>query len=87
MFNAPHMAVITAVDLLALSTNPAYFHSLSAVNVEPPHISLLAFAPAFNDLFHPNGSAQLVADFSWQTFHEGGVYNKYTTSLYVPSNY
>lgn len=81
------MVAITAVDLLTLATNPLYFQSLLPLNVKPPQISLFAFAPAFNDLFYPNVSAQLVANFPWQAFHEVGVYNQHTNSLYVSSNY
>lgn len=76
------------VDLLALATNPLYFSTLSATNITKPAISLLAYDPSFNQsIVYPNATATLLADLSWQAFHEGGVYDASTHALYVSSNY
>lgn len=79
---------IVNVDLLALATNPLYFSTLSATNITQPAISLLSYDSSFNQsVVYPNATATLLADLSWQAFHEGGVYDVQTHALYVASNY
>lgn len=79
---------IVNVDLLALATDPLYFTTLAATNITQPAISLLSYDPSFNEsVVFPNATATLLADFSWQAFHEGGIYDAATNALYVSSNY
>lgn len=79
---------IVPIDLLALATNPLYFTTLSATNITTPAISLLSYNPTFNtSVVYPNATATLLEDFSWQAFHEGGVYDSATNALYIASNF
>lgn len=82
------MSSIIPIDLLSVATNPLYFSTLSATNITQPAISLLSYDPTFNTtILYPNATATLLADESWQAFHEGGVYDSSQNILYVSSNY
>lgn len=77
---------IVQVNLLEAATNPGYFAS----QVHPAganSIQLLAFNKGFNSLFNSSASASKVADYPWQAFHEGGVYQRSTSAIYVASNW
>jgi len=83
------MVNITHVDLLRLATSFPYAYDLQAVtNASTDHVSFLAYNQSFvTDVLGPNVTQKLVADLSWNAFHEAGVYNKATGKLYATSNW
>lgn len=84
----PRNTGYVTVDLLALATNPNYFNSLPATSGAEPAISLLSYDDTFkNDILGPGATARKIADLSWEAFHEAGIYNRDTNSIYVTSNY
>lgn len=80
------MSSIIPVDLLAAAMNPAYFNQ-SVYPAAVPSISLIAYNQDFNSLLGSNATARKVYDLPWQAFHEGGVYQKSTNSMYIASNW
>lgn len=82
------MSSIIPVDLLAIATDPNYFTTFAATNQSQPAISLLSYDPSFGtSIVYPNATATLLADYSWQAFHEGGVYDSVLNTLIVSSNF
>lgn len=78
---------IINVDLLQVASNANYFAELAATNITEPAISLLAYHPDFYELFGSESAGRQVWHLPWEAFHEGGIYNHKTNSLYILSNY
>lgn len=77
---------ITAVNLLSAATDLNYFSSILPQGA--PQISLLSYDDNFAaNILGDNVTAQKIADMPWQAFHEGGVYQRSTNSMYVSSNW
>ncbi|KAK9896035.1 calcium-dependent phosphotriesterase [Cystobasidium minutum MCA 4210] len=84
----PRNTGFVTVDLLALATNPNYFKDLPATSGSEPAIRLLSYDDTFkNDILGPSATARKAADLSWEAFHEAGIYNRETNSIYATSNY
>ena len=83
------MVNLVKVNLLHLATNFQYAYHLQAIaNASTNHISFLSYNDTFiNDILGPNVSQELVAQESWEAFHEAGVYNIATGKLYAASNW
>ena len=80
------ISTITHINLLSAATNLAYFNSV--LPSTEPSISLLSYQNSFaTDVLGPNVTARKVQDLPWQAFHEGGVYQKSTNSMYISSNW
>lgn len=83
------MVNITAVDLLALATSIPYANQLSALSTTPSDtVQFLSYNTTFaTDILGPNVSQSLIANETWEAFHEAGIYNQATNSLYIASNW
>jgi len=84
------MASVTSVNLLALATSAPYVNQIQAIrNASTHHLSLLSYNSAFTDSILPqNVSVTLVSNESpFNAFHEGGIYQHSTNSIYISSNY
>ena len=53
----------------------------------PTTIELLAYNPSFTSVLGPQASARQLYNLDYAAFHEAGIYNKPTNSLYITSNY
>ncbi|KKY14146.1 putative smp-30 gluconolaconase lre-like region [Phaeomoniella chlamydospora] len=83
------MVDITSVNLLSLATSIPYADQLSqmATNVTT-EMKFLSYDDTFaNSILGPDASATLVSELPWDAFHEAGVYNQATRSLYITSNW
>lgn len=84
----PRSSGYVTIDLLALASNPNYFNTLPATSVSEPAISLLSYDDTFkNEVLGPSATARKLQDLPWEAFHEAGIYNRDTNSIYVTSNY
>ena len=83
------MVNITVVDLLRLASSIPYASQIASLTVgAPDDIQFISYNETFvTDILGPNVSQALVANTTWQAFHEAGVYNQATNSLYITSNW
>lgn len=83
------MVNITAVDLLSLATSIPYANQLTSLTTSAPDaVQFLSYNASFiTDILGSNVSQTLIANETWQAFHEAGVYNQATNSLYIASNW
>lgn len=83
-----NMVTVTSVDLLTLATSLPYVADLYTTENSTSSIQFLSYNDTFaNNILGQNVSSKLVADLGWPAFHEAGVYNKKTNSVYIASNY
>ena len=83
------MASVTSVNLLTLATSFPYVNQLAnIVSTATSSIEFLSYNDTFtNAILGPNVSSQLISQQSYEAFHEAGVYNQATNSLYMASNW
>jgi hypothetical protein len=80
------MASVTTIDLLTLATSLPYAGQVSTLNTIE-EITFQQFDNSFSTILGANASWQIIANETWQAFHEAGVYNQETNSLYITSNW
>jgi len=83
------MVNITSVNLLSLASSLQYGMQLATL---PPStntsVDFISYNETFiTDILGPNVSSTLIANETWEAFHEGGVYSQATKSLYASSNW
>jgi gluconolactonase len=82
------MVNITHVDLLRLATSYHYTYQIQAIaNASTDHVSFISYDDSFLDILGSNPTQQMVGSYSYQPFHEAGVYNQATGKLYFTSNW
>jgi gluconolactonase len=83
------MVNITHVDVLSLAASIPYANELTAIaNASSDHVSFISYSDEFlHGVLGNNATQQLVAETSWEAFHEAGVYNIATGLLYATSNW
>jgi len=83
------MVNITHVDVLGLAASIPYANELTALaNASTDHVSFISYSDEFfTNILGNNVTQELVAETSWDAFHEAGVYNIETGLLYATSNY
>ena len=83
------MASVTSVNLLTLATSFPYVNQIAnIVSTANSSVEFLSFNDTFtNTILGPNVSQQLISQQSYEAFHEAGVYNLATNSLYMASNW
>lgn len=83
------MVNITHVDVLSLAASIPYANELiSLANNSTDHISFISYSDEFlNGVLGNNATQTLVAETSWDAFHEAGVYNIETGLLYATGNW
>lgn len=81
------MVSVTTVNLLTLATSLPYANQFTNLATTSNDIHLLSYDAGFSSVLGPNASTSLVAQLPYNAFHEGGVYNKQTNSIYISSNY
>ena len=83
------MVNITHVDVLRLASSIPYANELTALaNASSDHVSFISYSDEFsNGVLGFNATQELVAETSWEAFHEAGVYNIATGLLYATSNW
>jgi gluconolactonase len=83
------MVNITHVDVLALAASIPYANEFTALaNASTDHVSFISYSDEFlTNVLGGNVTQQLVAETSWDAFHEAGVYNIETGLLYATSNF
>jgi gluconolactonase len=83
------MVNITHVDVLSLAASIPYANELTAIaNASSDHVSFFSYSDEFlHGVLGNNATQQLVAETSWEAFHEAGVYNIATGLLYATSNW
>ena len=81
------MVTVTSVNLLTLATSLPYVADLYTTENSTTAIQFLSYNDDFANNLLGNVSSKLVADLPWAAFHEAGVYNKATNSVYIASNY
>lgn len=81
------MASVTTIDLLALATSLPYAADTTAFNSSIQNVTFQSYHPSFSSLLGSNASWTMVANESYQAFHEAGVYDQLSKSLYISSNW
>lgn len=85
------MASVTTVNLLTLATSIPYAQFLSPLDTAatPPFLNFLAYNDTFStSVLSPNVSARLLySSADYEPFHEAGIYDRATNSMYITSNY
>lgn len=83
------MVNITHVDVLSLAASLPYANQLTGIaNASTDHVSFISYSDEFaNNILGSNATQELVAETSWEAFHEAGVYNIATGLLYATSNW
>ncbi|KAL1303050.1 hypothetical protein AAFC00_003359 [Neodothiora populina] len=83
------MVNITAVDLLRFASSIPYVTEITSIPTEAPDaVHFISYNETFvTDILGPTVSQKLIAETSWEAFHEAGVYNAATNSLYITSNW
>ncbi|KAJ9620519.1 hypothetical protein H2203_007725 [Taxawa tesnikishii (nom. ined.)] len=83
------MVNITSVDLLSLAVSIPYAQQLeSLTSLANNSIQFVAYNESFvTGILGPNVSSSLISHQPYQAFHEAGVYNKATNSIYMSSNW
>jgi len=81
------MASITTINLLTLATSLPYAANISSYGSGMENITFHLYDNSFSSILGLNASWRLIANESWQAFHEAGVYDQATKSLYIASNW
>lgn len=81
------MASVTTVDLLALATSLPYAGQVSMFASGVENITIQQFDNSFASILGSSPSWRMIANESYQAFHEAGVYLQDTKSLYISSNW
>jgi len=83
------MVNITTVDLLGLASSLSYSQQiLNLSDTANSSIQFVSYDKSFiTDILGPNVSQALISNQSYNAFHEAGVYNQATNSLYMASNW
>ena len=85
------MVNVTTANLFALATSLPYADqllSLSSASTVTNAVQFVSYNRTFEaDILGPDASTELLANETWQAFHEAGVYYKATNSAYIASNY
>lgn len=83
------MANVTAVNLLALATSLPYGAQLASIASNASNqLQLLAYHPNFtSQIVNTSVPVTLIANESYDAFHEAGIYDHPTNSLYIASNW
>jgi gluconolactonase len=82
---------VTSVNLLQLATSLPYVAEINsftyANNTPVANVTFHAYNDTFNDLLGANASWSMIQNTTYQAFHEAGVYNNYTNTFYIASNW
>jgi hypothetical protein len=81
------MASVTTIDLLALATSLPYAGEISTFSTGIENVSFQQYDNAFASILGPNASWRMIANESYEAFHEAGIYHQATNSLYISSNW
>lgn len=81
------MASITTINLLTLATSLPYAADISSFSSGVENVTFHSYDNSFSSILGSNASYSLIANESWQAFHEAGVYDQTTKSLYIASNW
>jgi len=81
------MASVTTIDLLALATSLPYASQITSFTTGLENVTFQQFDNSFSDILGPNASWRMISNQSYQAFHEAGVYQQDTNSLYISSNW
>lgn len=82
-----NMASVTTVDLLQLATSLPYATQITSFATGIENVTFQSFDSSFASILGTNASWRMIANETWQAFHEAGVYNQETNSLYIASNW
>ena len=82
------LASVTTVNLLSLATSLPYGSQIASIGSSAPTtLSLLSYNETFTSLLNLTSPPRLLANLSWDAFHEAGVYSQRTHSVYIASNW
>jgi len=83
------MASVSSVNLLTLATSLPYAAQLASIASNATStVDLLSYNETFTtDILDLSKAPKLLANLSWEAFHEAGVYNQHTNSIYIASNW
>ena len=83
------MVTISSIDLLSLATSFSYSQQVANLSLlADTNVHFLSYNEFFiTDILGPNVSSTLIANVTWNAFHEAGVYSQATNSLYMTSNW
>jgi gluconolactonase len=81
------MASVTTVNLLALATSLPYAAVINSFSATTPNVSFVQYDNAFSSILGSNASWKIIANESYQAFHEAGVYDQNTGQLFISSNW
>jgi hypothetical protein len=81
------MANVTTIDLLTLATSLPYGAQISIFSTGIENVTFQSFNDSFSSILGSNASWRMIANETWQAFHEAGVYHQDTKSLYISSNW
>jgi gluconolactonase len=81
------MASITTVNLLALATSLPYASQINSFPATTPNVSFVQYDRGFSKILGKNASWKMIANESYQAFHEAGVYDQKTGQLFISSNW
>jgi gluconolactonase len=81
------MASITSINLLALATSLPYAADITAFNSSTQNVTFQSYHDSFPSLLGSNASWTMIANETYQAFHEAGVYDQASKSLYISSNW
>jgi len=81
------MASITTVNLLALATSLPYAAHITSFNTSIQNVTFQSYSDSLSLLLGSNASWKMLANESYQAFHEAGVYDQTSKSLYISSNW
>lgn len=83
------MVNITTIDLLRVASSIPYANEISSLTTAAPDaVQFLSYNETFvTNILGPNVSQALISNLTWNAFHEAGVYNLATNSLYMASNW
>jgi hypothetical protein len=80
-------ASVTTIDLLALATSLPYAGEISTFSTGIENVTFHSYDNAFASILGSNASWRMIANESYEAFHEAGVYHQATNSLYISSNW
>ncbi|KAE9968530.1 hypothetical protein BLS_005790 [Venturia inaequalis] len=81
------MPSVTTVNLLRLATSLPYAAQINSFTNSTPGLSFVQYEDEFSSILGLNASWKKIANESYKAFHEAGVYDQTTKSLFMTSNY
>jgi gluconolactonase len=81
------MANVTTVNLLTLATSLPYAAQFISFSATTPNVSFVQYDNSFSSILGSNASWKIIANESYQAFHEAGVYDQKTGQLFMTSNF